>query len=1020
MANLGTKLEFPRDALDEGGVSPVLRDRDGVPLVATVVPPAIDFEDFSAQPAVGEEDGKDRDSYFQRHRGSDATAVDAMASESESSSESDHEVQNSKQKKQNGKSSNKGTADEKKKPKQANRSQSYTRYSLSNEHFKSKGRFSKRDGRLRISINETVNSGYMAKAIGQSLRHHLDIPHRRHEHRRLGRDEVPPELDAKSSARIPRLNIVIMVIGSRGDIQPFIRIGKILKEQHGHRVRIASHPVFREFVEKENELEFFSVGGDPAELMAFMVKNPGLVPNLSTIREGEIQRRRTAMATMFDGFWRACINTSDDEKDLNNLKMMDEKSPFIADAIIANPPSMAHVHIAEKLGVPLHMMFTFPYTPTQSFPHPLATIVKQKSNVDANYVNFMSYGLVEMMTWQGLGDIVNRFRERTLGLEPVASLWSPGALFRMQVPYTYLWSPSLVPKPKDWGPEIDIAGFVFLDLAGKYKPDEELEEFLNAGVPPVYIGFGSIVVDDPNALTQMIFEATKKAGVRALVNKGWGGFGSSNDETPDHIFMLGNTPHDWLFPRVKAVVHHGGAGTTAIGLKCAKPTMIVPFFGDQPFWGAMVAAAKAGAHECIPYKNMTVDKFADGIKQCLTEEAQQNIQKIADSIVAEGDGAENAVNYFHESLPLAGKNSMRCSLLEDRVAAWHVRHSSLRLSPLAAQLLHEQGKLKWSDVKLLRHYQWNDFDGPGEPITGTVSAVKHGMYGIGEGMGMVPVRIAKHVKQREAHDRKKQELQRRKSERRRRKAAPQEHEEVSSGATTTERPEANRGMTQSTLNSTISLDPTEPLAQEVAGDVGLGMKQAGGALLTLPNDLHVAIAQGLHNAPRLWGDATVRKPVRITGFKSGCLAARKEFVYDIRDGWSGLILHPKGEWDDGDTMSGKLVGLGIGVGKGIGGFVLKNVNAIVAPPAYFGRGLVRYVEKRSKGPGSKLFIRRAQILRGKRDLASLADEDADEKSDDGKSDVTSDVRLRVSEGWSAFESTWKQQDQDAERSGKRA
>ncbi|KAK5690121.1 hypothetical protein LTR17_026047 [Elasticomyces elasticus] len=154
----------------------------------------------------------------------------------------------------------------------------------------------------------------------------------------------------------------------------------------------------------------------------------------------------------------------------------------------------------------------------------------------------------------------------------------------------------------------------------------------------------------------------------------------------------------------------------------------------------MVTAAKAGPHECIPYKNMTVEKFADG-----------NIQKIADSIVAEGDEAENAVKSFHESLPLAGKNSMRCSVLEDRVAAWHVRRSSLRLSPLAAELLHEQGKLNWSDVKLLRHYQWNDFDDPGEPITGTVSAVKHGMYGVGEGMGMVPVRIAKHVKQREAH-----------------------------------------------------------------------------------------------------------------------------------------------------------------------------------------------------------------------------------------------------------------------------
>nr|POF01331.1 sterol 3-beta-glucosyltransferase ugt80a2 [Quercus suber] len=428
--------------------------------------------------------------------------------------------------------------------KHARKGRSYSRFAIGNEHMKTKGRISKRDGRLNISINDTSNSGYVAKALGQSLKHHLDIPkHRAGRFKKWGpttsqddedekqrkqqkggedEDEARAQSIAESlrgDASRPRLNIVVMVIGSRGDIQPFLKVGKILKE-YGHRVRIASHPTFRDFVEKDVGLEFFSVGGDPSELMAFMVKNPGLVPGLKTIREGEIQRRRTAMGIMFDGFWRACVNSSDDEHDQANLRMLADRQPFVADAIIANPPSMAHVHIAEKLGVPLHMMFTFPYSPTQQFPHPLANIKPGKSNVDANYVNFMSYSLVEMMTWQGLGDIVNRFRERTLALEPVSSLWAPGALYRMHVPYTYLWSPSLVPKPKDWGPEIDIAGFVFLDLASNFTPDPELEAFLNAGEPPIYVGFGSIVVDDPDGFTELIIEATKKAGVRCLLNKG--------------------------------------------------------------------------------------------------------------------------------------------------------------------------------------------------------------------------------------------------------------------------------------------------------------------------------------------------------------------------------------------------------------------------------------------------------------------------------------------------------------------
>ena len=427
---------------------------------------------------------------------------------------------------------------------------------------------------------------------------------------------------------------------------------------------------------------------------------------------------------------------------------MGNKAPFVADAIIANPPSFAHVHIAERLGIPLHIMFTFPYSPTQSFPHPLANISPQKSNVDTNYVNFMSYPLVEMMTWQGLGDLVNRFRVKTLGLEPVSSLWAPGALYRMKVPYTYLWSPGLVPKPKDWGPEIDIAGYVFLDLASSFKPPQDLTDFLEAGDAPIYIGFGSIVVDDPDKFTKLIFDAVKMAGVRALVSKGWGGLGG--DDVPEHIHMLENTPHDWLFPRVKAVVHHGGAGTAAAGLKAGKPTMIVPFFGDQPFWGAMVSKAKAGAHESIPYKQLTAEKLAEGIKQCLTEEARKNAEEIAESISAEGEGAENAVKSFHRSLPFAGKHSMRCSILEDRVAVWQLKSSNLRLSALAADILIEQKKVQWKDLRLLRHYEWNDFDGPGEPISGAGGALLKTGTGFARGVGMVPTSVARTAVRGEA------------------------------------------------------------------------------------------------------------------------------------------------------------------------------------------------------------------------------------------------------------------------------
>jgi hypothetical protein len=178
-----------------------------------------------------------------------------------------------------------------------------------------------------------------------------------------------------------------MVIGSRGDAQPFLAIARHLHTHYHHRVRIATHPAFRQFIRDDcpDGVEFFSVGGDPSELMSFMVKNPGMIPTLDSVKAGDVGRRRKAMAGMFRGFWAACVDSGDKDG---------EGEPFVADVIIANPPSFAHVHCAEALGIPVHLMFTFPYTPTQAFPHPLASV--KRSNVDPGYTNWISYPLVEV------------------------------------------------------------------------------------------------------------------------------------------------------------------------------------------------------------------------------------------------------------------------------------------------------------------------------------------------------------------------------------------------------------------------------------------------------------------------------------------------------------------------------------------------------------------------------------------------------------------------------------------------
>ncbi|KUJ23026.1 UDP-Glycosyltransferase/glycogen phosphorylase [Mollisia scopiformis] len=932
----------------------------------------------------------------------------------------------------------------------------YSRFNVGNENFHTRGRVRK-DGRLTISVNETNNRGYLAKALGATFGHFgpfaTDEMASVHQHH-LGREQpsrASSESTITSDIPRPRLNIVVMVIGSRGDIQPFLKLGKNLKE-YGHRVRIATHPAFKDFVQNDSGLEFFSVGGNPAELMAFMVKNPGMIPTMDTLKKGEVGRRRDQMAEMFEGFWRACINATDDEKDVSNLKMMGEKAPFIADAIIANPPSFAHIHCAERLGIPLHLMFTFPYTPTQAFPHPLANV--KKSNVDPGYANFMSYPLVEMMTWQGLGDLINNFRVKTLGLEPVSTLWAPGQLYRLKVPYTYLWSPGLIPKPKDWGPEIDIAGFVFLDLASSFEPPEDLVKFLDTGEPPVYIGFGSIVVDDPDKFTKMIFEAVEKAGVRALVSKGWGGLGD-DDNTPDNIYMLENTPHDWLFPKVSAVVHHGGAGTTAIGLKCGKPTMIVPFFGDQQFWGAMIGEAGAGAKP-IPYKSLTADKLAEGIKQCLTDEARKAAEKIASDIEAEGDGAKNAVISFHRSLVLRGQQSMRCSMLEDRVAVWNLKNTSLRLSALAAELLVEKKKITWKQLRLIRHNEWNDFEGPGEPLTGGATAIMGTVTGIATGIGSVPFKIAKSSKKRARHEEKKQRKSQEASRRRsgeKMDNGKQHQDDKQNGKPisgnsqdqtdstqdkeqkVSHRPDisttrsrgtgsaaSDPGMGKHTIqgepvqqkhdaenehkqrdndddddDSELSDDPEENAIEEMAHNVGSGVGKTAEAIARSPMDLSLAIAQGFHNAPRLYGDSTVRRPTRITGVKSGFKAAGEEFAFGIYDGVTGIVRQPyTGARDNG------AFGFVKGVGMGLTGFVLKDLAAIIGPVGYTFKGFHKQLLKH-KQPTN--FIRKARILEGQRDLNEL-----DEKAQ-------KEVMDAVCHGWSVVQQIWAVMEEEKRASG---
>lgn len=681
-----------------------------------------------------------------------------------------------------------------------------------------------------------------------------------------------------------RLNIVIQVVGSRGDVQPFVALGQEL-QTYGHRVRLATHDIFEHFV-SESGLEFFPIGGDPKELMAYMVKNPGLIPSMKSLREGDIKRKREMIAQMLRGCWRSCIDP-------------DPKSQrhFVADAIIANPPSFAHIHCAQALGIPVHLMFTMPWSSTRIFPHPLANFI---GNVDINpaLINYASYGIVEFLTWQGLGDVINDFR-KSLDLEAIPKSVGPVLAQTLKIPFTYCWSPALVPKPYDWGSHIDVCGYFFRE-APKYDPPSKIDHFLQDRPPPVYFGFGSIVVEDSVSVTSIILDAVHSLGVRAIISRGWSHLGAGIVADDSDVLFIDDCPHEWLFQHVAAVVHHGGAGTVACGLRNGCPTTVIPFFGDQPFWGDMIAAAGAGP-EPIHHKSLTAQNLADAISFCLTPEAHAAAKAIASQMVCES-GVSNAVHSFHANLPL---EVMQCSLLPDHVASWTHKNTKARLSKLAAQLLIENGIILPSELAnhetesiVIVNNRW-------DPITSTGSASAGVVGDLGNAAVSMLYDPLKELKRSDAEG-------------------------------------AGKAL----------------VAGRIATSTAKGFGNFNLALFKgLIVDLPLATAEGFRNVPKMYGEE-VRSHGEVTGVTSGFQVGMRNFSHGIVDGFTDPFKQP---YEHAKTEGA--VGFAKGLGLGMVGLVSKTSSALVGAVAYPGDGIcksIRYATHRT----TRKDIRARKLMEG--------------------------------------------------------
>ena len=405
------------------------------------------------------------------------------------------------------------------------------------------------------------------------------------------------------------MRITVLAMGSRGDVQPFIAIAYRL-QQTGYSVEVAANIDFEGLI-RSYGLKFISLGANTQDLLYTpegqkMIQSGNFLAGLQYYRK----HARKQMMDVQQASWKACQGT---------------------DLLIYSGLQLWGGSIAEKLRIAAYPVFLIPFFPTREFP------IAQGHILDIPVVNPLSHHLLLQSTWMLFRPAINEFRTQTLGMPPIPGNYK--CVFgQKNSPVFFAYSPHVLPHPSDWPSHAVVVGYCFLPPPPNWKPSHELQDFLASGPPPIYIGFGSMADRNAQQKTRMVLEAIKKTGQRAILHRGWGGFEA--EKLPPSVFMIDSVPHDWLFERVSLVVHHGGAGTTAAGLRAGIPGLLVPHFADQYFWGDRLYKLGSGMPP-IPLKEMSTDRLASSINRALNETPLKEKAAALGKLIRAEDGVGN-------------------------------------------------------------------------------------------------------------------------------------------------------------------------------------------------------------------------------------------------------------------------------------------------------------------------------------------------------------------------------------------
>jgi sterol 3beta-glucosyltransferase len=408
------------------------------------------------------------------------------------------------------------------------------------------------------------------------------------------------------------MRITILTLHARGDTEPFIALALRLKSQ-GHSIRLAARPDVKDLV-RDYGIDFFPLGNpyQPFIAGAAKAKAVGSGHPVSKLRYG-LRQRNYVTEGLHEDAWQAAQG---------------------ADAVVFKYPWITGYTIAEKLGVPSVPVMLLPLTPTRAFP----SFMVGRAIDRGPLLNQLVWHLPWEAVWQGLRWDDRKLRRQVgLPLLPFRGAL-PGE--RRGMPILCAWSPAVLPPPADWPANREVTGYWFLDPPPGWQPSGELTRFLEAGAPPVSIGFGSMVSADRAATLKIILDALKLAGLRGVLLGGWGEIGAGSD-LPRTVFSVPSIPHSWLFPRMAAVVHHGGAGTTGAGLRAGIPAVICPHLADQPSWARVVHDLGAGPPP-IPFRDLTASRLAQALHDATTNPVMRQRAAAIGSKIRSEDGTGRA------------------------------------------------------------------------------------------------------------------------------------------------------------------------------------------------------------------------------------------------------------------------------------------------------------------------------------------------------------------------------------------